>query len=59
MKKHKVANYLGLNFEIDDLNYCLEYSDPNDFLLDTIIKDSEKKDLASRIFLLFKVDRYL
>ena len=45
MKKHKVANYLGLNFEIDDLNYCLEYSDPDDFLLDIIIKSiAEFKD---------------
>jgi len=26
---------------------------------DETIKDSEKKDLASRIFLLFKVERYL
>ena len=26
---------------------------------DETIKDSEKKDLASRIFLLFKVDKYL
>ena len=45
MKKHKVANYLGLNFEIDDLNFCLEYSDPDDFLLDIIIKSiAEFKD---------------
>ena len=48
MKKHKVANYLGLNFEIDDLNYCLEYSDPNDFLLDTIIKSTA--ELQDEVF---------
>lgn len=45
MKKRKVTNYLGLNFEIDDLNYCLEYSQPDELLLDKIIKSiAEFKD---------------
>ena len=38
MKKRKITNYLGLNFEIDDLKYCLDYSEPDELLLDPIIK---------------------
>ena len=45
MKKRKITNYLGLNFEIDDLKYCLDYSEPDELLLDPIIKSiAEFKD---------------
>ena len=33
-----VTKYLGLNFEVDDLIYGLEYLDPDEFLLDKIMK---------------------
>ncbi len=40
-----VTKYLGLNFEVDDLIYGLEYLDSDDFLLDTIMKSlSQLKD---------------
>jgi hypothetical protein len=45
VKKGMVTKYLGLNFEVDDLIYGLEYLDPDDFLLDKIMKSlSQLKD---------------
>jgi len=45
MSKRYITKYLGLNFEVDDLIYGLEWLEPDDFLLDKIIKSlSELKD---------------
>ena len=42
MSKKNITKYLGLNFEVDDLVYGLEWLEPDDFLLDKIIKSLSK-----------------
>ena len=42
MSKRNITKYLGLNFEVDDLVYGLEWLEPDDFLLDKIMKSLSK-----------------
>ena len=51
-----VTKYLGLNFEVDDLIYGLEYLDPDEFLLDKIMKSLQT--LKDEVFNKIGADAY-
>ena len=60
-----VTKYLGLNFEVDDLIYGLEYLDPDEFLLDKIMKSlSQLKDevfnkIGAHAYFAFNDDKFI